>query len=183
MGQVRQVVRPDGQFKHLGDRTYAAYFRSQYATEEGWARVADGLTRLGEVSRTHRIPIYVMLFPILADLEAYPLADLHDQVAAAARARSLEVVDLLEDYRRMSRATGQVPTLDGLHPDRAGHALAAVGILRALLEGGQVGQAGRGLAPVAAGDQPEARIAGLLLHGSWEGREPAPHAPAAGEGG
>ena len=179
-GNMRPEIRPDVQFKHLANNTYARYFSLQYSSLEGWGRVTDGLTRLGEMAAEHRVNAYVALFPLLRDLERYPLEGIHNMVADAARERSLRVVDLLADYQALFREIGWEGKLDDLHPDPIGHALAAVAILRELLAGEQVFDAGASLARVAAGDEPEARIAELLLDSDRDSDVVSPDLPGSG---
>ena len=156
-------IRPDEQFRHLGNNTYEQYFRSQYNSQAGWGRVLDGLERLAEVSRRHNMNVYLAIFPIFGDFEAYPLEDVHRKVATAAKQRSLRVLDLLGGYRAFSRMADGPFALDDLHPNAAGHALAAVAILRALLAGERALATSPCLDPMALGDQPEALAASLLL--------------------
>ena len=162
-GNKRPETRPDLQFEHLAGNTYARYFARQYDSEEGWGRITEGLTRLGEMAADRRVNAYVVLFPVLRDLEAYPLQGVHDMLADAARQRSLRVVDLLADYRALFREIDEEASLDDLHPNGTGHALAAVAILRELLAGERPFAAGASMTSVAAGDEPEAWIARLLL--------------------
>ena len=181
-GNKRPATRPDLQFEHLAGNTYARYFARQYGSEEGWGRVTDGLTRLGEMAAERRVNAYVVLFPVLRDLEAYPLEGVHQQVADAARQRSLRVVDLLADYRALFREIGEEAKLDDLHPDATGHALAAVAILRELLAGEQLLAAGASLASVAGGDEPEAWVARLLLDRDGDADPVAPQLTSPGDG-
>jgi lysophospholipase L1-like esterase len=55
----------------------------------------------------------------------YPWTDIHARVAAAARRNGLVVVDLLSRYREAGFASVRA---DGVHPNAAGHRLAAEAI-------------------------------------------------------
>ncbi len=163
-GNVRPVVRPHQEFLALGDATYGQYYREQYASLAGWQHVTDGLDHLAELAGQLEAPGYLVVFPVLRDLETYPLIDVHAKIANAGQERLFRTVDLLDTYRRFVRRTGREPKIDDLHPDSTGHAVAAVAILDALLAGGDVPVSAESLAPVAASDEPEAWIAELLAH-------------------
>lgn len=162
-GNKRRPTRPDIQFLRLRSNTYEEYFRTEHATGEGWGRVVQGLQVLSELSGQENINTYIVVFPLFRDLAAYPLKDVHRKVAAAAERRALQVADLLADFQVLSGLTGGSFTLDDLHPDQAGHSVAAVIILRELLAREDALAPNSGLAPLAAGDEPEAPFARLLL--------------------
>ena len=179
-GNKRRPVRPDIQFLRLRSDTFAEYFRTQHASAEGWGRVVQGLQVLSELSAQEGINAYVAVFPLFRNLAAYPVEDVHRKVAAAAEQRSLQVVDLLADFKALSRLTDRGFTLDHLHPDQAGHAVVALAMLRELLAREDALAPNAGLAPLAVGDEPEAPFARLLLDRTRPGRLPVdgPRRPA-----
>jgi len=136
-----------------------------HADTAGWGRVTDGLRVLSGAAAQQGCRAYVVVFPVFRSLLEYPLEDVHRKVAAAAGQQGLEVIDLLGDYRAVVRATGAGLDIDGMHPNREGHVVAAMALLRELLAREQVLAPNEGLAPLTAGDGQEARWARLLMRG------------------
>jgi len=135
-GARRDSTLPQGPMD-LWAGDHADYFVALHEGAASWGRVEAALTDLAEISRERRIPVYVVIFPIFKDLDAYPLAAVHDKVRAAAEGGGLTVVDLLGEYESAERA-GESIVRDLAHPSEKGHAIASAAMLRLLRAGGQV---------------------------------------------
>ncbi|MFQ5489824.1 MAG: SGNH/GDSL hydrolase family protein [Phycisphaerae bacterium] len=134
-GRRRHPVKPDLQFRHLRERTYADYYIEQVESPEGWGRIRGGLKRMAELCGAAKVSPYVVVFPVLLDMEDYPLQGVHRRIRDEATRQGLRTLDLLPAYQALARQVGEKYTLDGLHPNAIGHTLAAAAILRALLAG------------------------------------------------
>jgi lysophospholipase L1-like esterase len=113
----------------------AVYFRSIHSGGEGAARLARGLDALAVTARAADVPVLVVLFPLFGEASGSAperLADVHRLVAAACTARGLAVLDLLPVYVTAARALGASLHVDFLHPDAAGHRVAAAAIFARL---------------------------------------------------
>jgi lysophospholipase L1-like esterase len=132
------------EFRHKRDPAYDAfqggdrrgqYFRALHEDAAGRARLAEGLDRLAELARNAGVPLVVVLFPLLLDPSAgsYPLADVHEFVAAEARARGFEVIDLDAPLRGCGRCAA-----DFLHPNARGARAAAEAVLAGLERAGRL---------------------------------------------
>ena len=82
----------------------------------------DALERLARLSREHGFGVVVVVFPILVDFEQYPFVPVHEAVGQRARALGFDVVDLLASYRAQR---AESLATDVIHPNAAGHAIAA----------------------------------------------------------
>jgi lysophospholipase L1-like esterase len=94
------------------------------------------LDRMADLSRTRRVPVLVAIFPLLAALDHYPLADVQARLSSEIEERSLAVLDLTQSYQNLARREKGIPDVvrDPLHPGVAGHRLAAWALLRKLIE-------------------------------------------------
>ncbi len=117
------------------NRRRLAAYRSQFLPGyPGWAACRGALARMGALCRERQVPFVVMIFPLFADPldERYPFADIHAQVAQAAREAGAVVIDLLPAYRGLrSRAAGGGRGNDE-HPNEIAHRIAAQELLRTL---------------------------------------------------
>jgi lysophospholipase L1-like esterase len=124
-GRTRAPARPDAQWLALQGGSYAEYFAGLHADPEAWGRVERGFGSLATTARQHGFEALVVVFPILEDLDRYPLRSVHERVAAAARAVSLPVLDLLASYERSEREGERSLAVNSLHPNGLGHEIAA----------------------------------------------------------
>ncbi len=104
------------------------YFARLHRNPESWGRVTGAFERLERISEAVGIPVLVVIFPVLYELDSYRWADVHAQVAAAARSHGFHVLDLLDAYRDHDPEDLQVVEGDHVHPNVAGHRLAALAI-------------------------------------------------------
>ncbi len=136
-GEAALWHRDDPQFRALEEGRYPRYFAGLYRGEETWGPAQARLDALAELSRSSGVPVLVLIFPLLAELERYALGAVHVQLRAALAARSLAWLDLLPLFRA---AAGADPPLarDPLHPTARGHRLAALAVLYRLLDEGRI---------------------------------------------
>ncbi len=102
---------------------------------------AEGSERQAEALRAHfaglvalleprRIPVLIAVFPAFGKtFEAYPYRDLHRAIVATAEASGLAAVDLLDCFRAYRFRDVRV---DVVHPNPAGHRIAAHALRDAL---------------------------------------------------
>jgi lysophospholipase L1-like esterase len=110
------------------------YIRYLHAPgREKWRSVEEAFRSIGSDARGAGAWVVVAIFPITpkASWTDYRYADLHAQVAGAARARGFGVVDLLSVFRGHDPKDLVLSATDE-HPSALGHRLAAEAIFRAL---------------------------------------------------
>jgi hypothetical protein len=83
------------------------------------------------------VPVLVLIFPLLVDLESYPLGALHVQLRTALAARLLDSMDLLPLFRAVGRYDPDLAR-EPLHPTGRGHRLVALATLYRLLDDGWI---------------------------------------------
>jgi lysophospholipase L1-like esterase len=112
------------------------YVRFLHAAAGGkWPTAERAFARMHELTAARGVPALLVIFPLLESpsWSEYPYRDLHAQVAEAARARGLEVLDLLPVFEREPPASLWVFPEDH-HPSRLGNRLAADAIRQRLAE-------------------------------------------------
>ena len=124
--------RDDPQGVALESGTYAEYF-SRIHRATSWNRMQTGLDDLADLSSAREIPVLALVFPVLLDLEDYPLEPVHDLLNQAFTERSLHVLDLLDLYAAYERIEGRQVGRDSLHPGTKGHAFTAVAMLYSMI--------------------------------------------------
>lgn len=160
VGEEALWHRDDPQFVAIEGGRYARFFRDLYRDDAAWGRVEAGFDALAGISRSRDVPVLVVVFPLLLDLQRYALASLHAQIGAALEARSLPHLDLLNVFRGQARDDPARLNVDPIHPSARGHRIAAVSILYALLANGWIpGEDAESLRRLEARD---AKLSGLL---------------------
>jgi lysophospholipase L1-like esterase len=107
-------------------RQTEAFYRALYEPgEEGWRNARRALHEMAKVCEGEQIPLVVMIFPILHDLDnGHPFLDLYAEVAASAEAGGAQVLDLFPGFRgRPARSLWVHPT--DQHPNERAHRIAA----------------------------------------------------------
>jgi lysophospholipase L1-like esterase len=112
------------------------YIRALHAPAgEKWPSVEAAFAQMHAAAAPRGVPLLLVIFPLLdaPTWGEYPYRDLHAQVAAAARAQGLKVLDLLPVYETVE------PTLlwvfpEDHHPSKLGNRLAADAIRQRLEE-------------------------------------------------
>ena len=103
------------------------YFRSLHSDPEARARLAGGMQKLADVAETARVPVLVVLFPLMAyPGREYPLADVHALVAAEAQRHGFGVIDLREPLAR-ARSSRRIH-YDFMHPNAFGAGVIAAAL-------------------------------------------------------
>jgi lysophospholipase L1-like esterase len=103
------------------------YIRALHSRDGAkWPSVERAFDRIRDEAAARGIPVLLVIFPLFESptWAEYPYRDIHAQVAAAARSRGLEVLDLLPVYEPFAPPSLWVLPEDH-HPSALGHRLAA----------------------------------------------------------
>jgi lysophospholipase L1-like esterase len=102
-------------------------------TSPGWELCRQSLEGLAAISRDRGIPILIVIYPFLGQLdESYPFRDSHALVARTATGYGMGVIDLLPHFTGRDPSGLWVSAKDS-HPNASANAIAASGIYEALL--------------------------------------------------
>jgi hypothetical protein len=106
-------------------RRLVEHTRRLYAPDgAGWQESRRAIEALAARCREHGLPLTVLIFPLLFQLDDYPFDAVHERVGAAASRAGAAVVDLLPQLRGRDAAALWVHPTDP-HPNERVHALAA----------------------------------------------------------
>jgi lysophospholipase L1-like esterase len=102
-----------------------------------WHGVVRGFARIAAWARPRRVPVVVVIFPLLLDepdarAQAPLVGRIHAQVGAAAVQEGFQVLDLAPVFGRLPAAELREIPGDQIHPNPRGHELAARAILELL---------------------------------------------------
>jgi lysophospholipase L1-like esterase len=136
--QIGMWHQLDPQVRALEGGRFHRYLGELHASPETWDPLAAQLDALAALSREYALPVLALVFPLMVDLDRYPLGAVHEQVRLAFRERGMEPVDLLPVFAAFARGSGFSPGIDPMHPNPAGHRLAAHTGLLALLRSGRL---------------------------------------------
>ncbi len=130
----------------LWDQIRLRWARLRYRIGEDLVSVA--FRDLAQLARDYRVPVLVVVFPYLdsGGESGYPHQAAHDHVAALAKQHGFGLLDLLETFRKAGLDTFRARPDDIIHPNKAGHSLAAEAIAAHL--------AAQGLVPLPGGESP-----------------------------
>jgi hypothetical protein len=123
----------DPQFVALREGRFEEYYADLNTAEETWQPIASGLVELAALSNSEDVPVHVVIFPTLSNLNNYPIPEVHAHLAREFSELSFVTLDLLEYYACHAKVRGADIAADSLHPNKTGHGLAAVVLLRHLL--------------------------------------------------
>jgi len=99
------------------------HYRSLYRdSNPAWKTNQESLLRIVELCQQKEIPCYVLLFPVLYQLNNYPLKDVHDQIAELLADSHATFIDLLPHLKGKKAANLWVHPSDH-HPNEVVHAL------------------------------------------------------------
>jgi lysophospholipase L1-like esterase len=102
----------------------------------GWDACRGGLQRIARLAGERGIPVVVLIFPYLVNLDdGYPLKEEHAVVARAAGEAGMQALDLLEAFTGIDPPTIWVSETDS-HPNARGHELIAAAVHRYLASSG-----------------------------------------------
>ena len=130
----RPILTDDPQFEALDNDKYVNYYSNLHESEGTWSSVIKAAEYLNSVSKAYQIPIFVVIFPLLNDLDDYPLCPVHEKLSSEFQTRSIDVLDLLELFSLFEKRKKGEIALDALHPTEKGHSYTAVSILYFLLQ-------------------------------------------------
>jgi len=130
-------MRDDPQFAALDHGTYVEYYRGLHADPESWGPVNRGLKSLAAWSQESGVPVHICLYPVLKELDPYPLAELHTELAERFDACGFSNLDVTEHFVAYEAESGErLGRRSLLHPTKEGHRVAAVALLCNLLDQG-----------------------------------------------
>jgi lysophospholipase L1-like esterase len=101
-----------------------------------WHSAVSAFEDMSQSARDARVNVLVAIFPTwfgYANIEAYPYADLHAQVAAEAERHGMKALDLVPAFRASGLSLADLK-IDDEHPSLRGHEIAARAILARLQE-------------------------------------------------
>jgi hypothetical protein len=133
-GRLLQILHLRADKVNRAADYYRDYYFSLYEdTFQGWHACQKALIDIHQISRTHRIPLLVVLFPALINLETdYPFEALHRKIKKFLVAKNIAVMDLLPVYSGR-KSISLWADRHNRHPNRQGHAIAADAIYQHLL--------------------------------------------------
>jgi len=99
----------------------------------GWALVRRKLAEAATLSRERGVPLVLVIFPNLWELDDYPFAEVHAKVAAVGRRLGLPVLDLHDAFRGRDGPSLWVHPANQ-HPNEEAHAIAAEALAAFLRE-------------------------------------------------
>jgi hypothetical protein len=124
----------------FADRLYRRLFASHNLSAhvhrwrpegEGWARILAALDRAAALSDERGFELHVSFYPMLIALDDYPLAGVHERLAAACAERGVVFHDLLEPLAGRDAQTLWAHERDH-HPNARCNALVAEHLARSL---------------------------------------------------
>lgn len=113
----------------LGRGDYYRYLHSP--KHRKWKSVVKAFKEIDKLTRMRKIPVLLIIFPITTheSWANYPYLDLHGQVASAAKASGLYVIDLFERFSRHPPVEMMVNPGNN-HPGETAHEIAAAAIFQ-----------------------------------------------------
>ena len=108
------------------DMAHGDYVLSIWDDPANRALVADALDRFAALRAEHGFEPVILIWPVIAEFEGYAYQEIHDWVAAQARARDLDVIDLLPAFAEEAPHDDYyLSPNDYFHPNAKGHAVGA----------------------------------------------------------
>ena len=101
------------------------YYSRIWASEANKAKVLASFDKLHSLSRENGFVVMVLIWPLLTDFRDYKFRWIHEWVASQAAAREFRVLDLLPAFSSQSFRSWQITSEDHVHPNVAGHKMAA----------------------------------------------------------
>jgi len=108
----------------VADYVKSDYFSSLHNGPQKWGRVVAGFKELRELRRRRQIPVVIMIFPVLLDLEKYQWEHIHHKVTNLALQNGFRVLDLLGKFCQYKAHELQIDNGDHVHPNKVGHKIA-----------------------------------------------------------
>jgi len=164
----RRLAERDPAYAALRTGGGEAYFRALHSEGEAARRLERGLAELARLQAEHEVPVVVAILPVFlgSGPERYPLAELHERLVAACRAKGLDVLDLRGVLLGADERLGRRVNVDPIHLTPLGHRVLAAALLRHLQTEERLPGFEPDLARIGSRDRALARLAG------WRPREP-----------
>ncbi len=105
-----------------------AYWENQYQQDmAGWRNIDTGFTHIARYAAKHRIPVLLVIFPLISKEGWYAgnAAERHQRVAALGKQAGFSVFDLLPVYAGHDIDTIRLKPYDTFHPNALGQQVAA----------------------------------------------------------
>ena len=118
-------------------KAVTSYYQTLYATRRsGWVRTHDAFALFDKATRKQSIPTLLVIFPIFDSQldDRYGYRNLHSEIAEAATARGLEVLDLLPGFEGYDGRDLAVQPFSDAHPSPLAHRVAAEEIVERIDE-------------------------------------------------
>lgn len=107
------------------DSDAASGFAASFQHRKTWRRLSRSLYGFARDAKEDGIPVVLVIFPLMLDLDHYQYRDMHAQVARDARRYGFVVLDLLDTYREQGAWKMQLMRSDIWHPGPGGHTVIA----------------------------------------------------------
>ncbi len=106
------------------NRSWVADMHANFEPDHpGWRSAQQALALEKELSRKHAFDLVLVIFPLMWELDDYPLAAIHAKIAAAARGLGIPTLDLLDAFRGRDAESLWVHPSNH-HPNERAHAIA-----------------------------------------------------------
>jgi len=114
------------------------YYNKLYMQQSIWdSHVVAGFKKVATFARESKIPIILVIFPIMFDYENYNWGWIHEKVSREGRMYKFHIVDLFDDYKRYPVKETRIERGDFVHPNAFGHRIAATATVKYLTQGGK----------------------------------------------
>jgi hypothetical protein len=89
-------------------------------------KVSDSFDRLSELRDANDFDVVILIWPVISSFDDYAYSEIHSWVQAEARARRLDVIDLLPAMAKAGDYLSyQLSPNDYIHPNGKGHEVGA----------------------------------------------------------
>lgn len=125
----------DKEWISIKNYTWADYYRNLYI-DGGEVFLNDKIYEFKKLSEKYNFKPFILVFPVLLNLDNYPLLDVHEKIRKAGLRFGIYGLDLLNTYRSYTSLSKKAihirmdnGAIDPLHPNEIGHKLAAIAVL------------------------------------------------------
>jgi len=110
--------------KKTRDITKTNFYENIHSNICSWSNVVSSFKDIKDMSEPKNIPVYLVIFPLIEDLNAYPFEDIHTKVSLEAEKNGFTVIDLLDNFKSFKGELKSDPS-DNIHPNKEGHLIVA----------------------------------------------------------
>jgi hypothetical protein len=107
------------------DSDAASGFAASFEHKKTWRRLSRSFDGFARDAKQDGIPVVLVIFPLMLNLESYEYGGIHVQVAREAKRYGFVVMDLLETFREQRAWKMQLMRSDIWHPGPEGHTVVA----------------------------------------------------------